>query len=353
MAALLAIGLSANRRACRQYKTTDNVALSFVLALILEMAQNVELKPKSRFARPCRPSHRPGAAYDVSVAQVSAESPVSEMHALFQCRGKGRERHDKWERAILQPLGTLTRVPARRRSLLASMIINTPPRSVGLQAPCPLPIWRPQVAPCHALRHRYGSRVMFDRCWRQTVEARNPGWRMIRDCTVGLNGILRVSVPREPLQEAMRLALAAVEGSPARSGNRVLLPRRKAHRVFGSAAAAARSFAFGFGGLSRSSTMRPKSRSDTSRASASAWTVSTSRSADWITKLVRSVWRSAAARIGRAFTLWPHPDVNAIGIVKGCAVVSIPKLLVRNRYVHRCTNLSVYALNAHSGKPAA
>jgi hypothetical protein len=196
---------------------------------------------------------------------------------------------------------------------------------------------------------------MFDRCWHQTVEARNPGWRMIRDCTVGLNGILRVSVPREPLQEAMRLALAAVEGSPVvRSGNRVLLPRRKAHRVFGSAAAAARSFAFGFGGLSRSSTMRPKSRSDTSRASASAWTVSTSRSADWITKLVRSVWRSAAARIGRAFTCGlTRMFMPSVSSRAARTMVSIPKLLVRNRYVHRCTNLSVYALNAHSGKPAA
>jgi hypothetical protein len=45
MAALLAIVLRHNRRACRSSKTTDNLALSLILLFIEEMAHVARFSP--------------------------------------------------------------------------------------------------------------------------------------------------------------------------------------------------------------------------------------------------------------------------------------------------------------------
>lgn len=59
---------------------SDNVALSFVLLFIGEMAQNVEQKPKNRVERPSGPSHSTGPRNDISAARRSAEldAPVAD-----------------------------------------------------------------------------------------------------------------------------------------------------------------------------------------------------------------------------------------------------------------------------------
>jgi len=54
----------------------DNVALSFVLIFIEEMAQNVEQKPETHVERPSGPPHGTGLMDGVSDAQVSAEASV-------------------------------------------------------------------------------------------------------------------------------------------------------------------------------------------------------------------------------------------------------------------------------------
>ena len=74
MAALLAIKLSRKRCACREHKTNDNLALSFVLLFIEKMAILSAQKPKKHVDRTSGPSHSTGMADDVSAPQLSDES---------------------------------------------------------------------------------------------------------------------------------------------------------------------------------------------------------------------------------------------------------------------------------------
>lgn len=99
--------------------------------------------------------------------------------------------------------------------------------------------------------------------------------------------------------------------------------------------------------------MRLKSRSDTLIASDSAMTLSASRSADWVTKLVRSVWRSAAARSRRAFTSgFTRMFMRSVSSRAARAMGSIPELLMR-RYTPGPMIKSLYVLNAHNARMVA
>lgn len=98
---------------------------------------------------------------------------------------------------------------------------------------------------------------MRNGAWRDGVKAEDAVGIFIIYRTKRLGSILLMALPGKALQKCIHLRITAVEGGPIMGfSDRLFVPNRKAHRVSGSAAIAARSLALGFGGLSNRSMMR-------------------------------------------------------------------------------------------------
>src|SRR5579872_1024356 len=143
---------------------------------------------------------------------------------------------------------------------------------------------------------------MGNRGGRDRIEAEDFSWSSVVDGTEGLGGVLLVALAGEAPEERIHRVIAAIERlAIMRFGDRLLVPSGHGHRRSGNALMTPRSLALGRGGFSSNIRTRRWSRLDNLMVSAASMTASASRSAVCVTKLVRSILRSAAARTSLAF----------------------------------------------------
>lgn len=191
------------------------------------MAVFIDQKPENLLARACDASLSTEAEDGVLATRMLAERSTSEVAAGPQRSCKRRERHDEHQRTILQRYSAIARIPLRspfafgfdghqnvadvlgdahaaQRGSQQQLATEAPARYRFFDGkPRQQESW--QLMARKPSGHRGRNIVMFDDGRRQTVEAKHPGRCVVSNRAERLHRVLLVPLPREPLQEGVRI----------------------------------------------------------------------------------------------------------------------------------------------------